>query len=178
MTRLLLTHAHPDHIGGAAHVARETGLGMGVHAGDAGYVRTGTEPPQVAVGLLGRLLHLVTPDLEPEPIPSPRSSSTASCCRSRAGCRVVHMPGHSPGHVGFLHEPSGVLRDRRRDHEPGRPALVTEVGRAADFRMSQRTAHRLGELDYRVAAFTHGPEVRDQPREKVRRFLVRHGYGG
>ena len=48
----------------------------------------------------------------------------------------------------------------------------------ADFAMSRRTAHLLGELDYDVAAFTHGPEVRDQPREKVRRFLRRHGFAG
>ena len=25
------------------------------------------------------------------------------------GLRVVHTPGHSPGHVSYLHEPSGVL---------------------------------------------------------------------
>jgi glyoxylase-like metal-dependent hydrolase (beta-lactamase superfamily II) len=43
-----------------------------------------------------------------------------------------------------------------------------------DFRMTQRTAHRLGELDYDVAAFTHGAELRDRPREAIRRFLS-HG---
>ncbi len=177
VTRLLLTHAHPDHIGGAAHVAHETGLGMGVHEDDAGYVRTGTLPPQVAVGLLGRLLHLVTPDLEPDPMPVAEELVDGQLLPVAGGLRVVHMPGHSPGHVGFLHEPSGVLVTG--------DAIMNPVGLrwspksvCSDFRMSQRTAHRLGELDYRVAAFTHGPEVRDQPREKVRRFLVRHGYGG
>ena len=155
MTRLLLTHAHPDHIGGAAHVAHETGLGMGVHADDAGYVRTGTVPPQVAVGLLGRLLHLVTPDLEPEPIPVAEELADGQLLPVAGGLRVVHMPGHSPGHVGFLHEPSGVLVTG--------DAIMNPVGLrwspksvCSDFRMSRRTAHRLAELDYGVAAFTHG----------------------
>jgi hypothetical protein len=29
----------------------------------------------------------------------------------------------------------------------------------------------LGDLDYEVAAFTHGPEIRDGAREAVRGFL-------
>ena len=37
---------------------------------------------------------------------------------------------------------------------------------------TKQTAHRLGELDYRVAAFTHGPEIRDGARETVRGLLA------
>ena len=172
MTRLLLTHAHPDHIGGAAHVARATGLGMGIHVDEADHVRTGTTPPQVAVGLLGRLLHLVTPDLSLEPVPVAAELTDGQLLPVAGGLRVVHMPGHSPGHAGFLHEPSGVLVTG--------DAIMNPIGMrwspksvCSDFRMSCRTAHRLAELDYDVAAFTHGPEVRDRAREHVRRFLAR-----
>ena len=44
-----------------------------------------------------------------------------------------------------------------------------------DFAMTQRTAHRLAELEYSVAAFTHGPEIRERPRERIRTFLARRG---
>src|SRR3954462_11615820 len=37
VTRLLLTPAPPDHAGGAAHVARETGRAFTVHRDDAAY---------------------------------------------------------------------------------------------------------------------------------------------
>lgn len=43
----------------------------------------------------------------------------------------------------------------------------------SDFRMTKETAHVLGELDYKLAAFTHGPELRDGAREKIRAFLRR-----
>jgi hypothetical protein len=33
----------------------------------------------------------------------------------------------------------------------------------------------LGQFDYRVAAFTHGPHVSDNAREKVRAFLTAAG---
>ena len=46
VTRLMLTHCHPDHAGGAAYVAKETGRPVDVHADDAEYVRSGTQPPR------------------------------------------------------------------------------------------------------------------------------------
>ena len=87
------------------------------------------------------------------------------------GLRVIHTPGHSPGHVAFLHEDSRVLVTG--------DSIFNVLGlrwsvRAfcTDFAMSQRTAHRLAEEEYAVAAFTHGPEIRDAPREAIRRFLA------
>ncbi|HEX6151277.1 MBL fold metallo-hydrolase [Nocardioides sp.] len=174
VTRLLLSHAHPDHLGGTAHVAKETGLAIEVHADDAAYVRRGEIAPQVAVGLLGRLLHLLTPEQKLEPLPVAAELTDGQVLPVAGGLRVLHMPGHSPGHAGFLHEPSGVLVTG--------DAIMNPIGLrwspksvCSDYRMSERTAHRLAELDYRVAAFTHGPEVRDRPREHIRRFLARHG---
>jgi hypothetical protein len=41
------------------------------------------------------------------------------------------------------------------------------------FRQNVETAHALGEVDYAIAAFTHGPEIRDNAREQVRGFLRR-----
>jgi hypothetical protein len=43
----------------------------------------------------------------------------------------------------------------------------------SDFRLSKRTAHVLGELEYERAGFTHGPEMLDGAREAVRRFLAK-----
>jgi hypothetical protein len=38
--------------------------------------------------------------------------------------------------------------------------------------MTKRTAHRLADLEYDVAAFTHGTEIRDRARETVRSLLA------
>ena len=40
-----------------------------------------------------------------------------------------------------------------------------------DLKLNEQSAHVLGELDYAVAAFTHGPHVADGAREAVRGYL-------
>jgi hypothetical protein len=48
----------------------------------------------------------------------------------------------------------------------------------SSFRLTQQTAHRLADLDYTTTAFTHGPEIRVNPREAIRRFLATHPVDG
>jgi glyoxylase-like metal-dependent hydrolase (beta-lactamase superfamily II) len=90
------------------------------------------------------------------------------------GIQVVHTPGHSPGHASYLLRESGVLITG--------DAIFNVRGLrwpiksfCTDFRMTTQTAARLADLDYTTAAFTHGPELRDRPREDIRRFLKAHG---
>jgi len=169
VTRLLLTHAHSDHAGGAAYVAEQTGLGIGVHADDARYVRAGTVPPFGSV--LGRLMARL-PGNGFAAVEVAEELTDGQVLPVGGGLRVVHTPGHSPGHASYLHQESGVLVtgdaifNVRRLRWPVR-AFCT------DFAMTQQTAHRLAELDYATAAFTHGPELRERPREDIRAFLAR-----
>jgi glyoxylase-like metal-dependent hydrolase (beta-lactamase superfamily II) len=170
VTRLLLTHAHADHAGGAGVVARETGRGVGVHVDDAGFVAAGRVAP--AGHRLGRLMATLSASGSFAPLQVEEELHDGQVLDVAGGLRVVHTPGHSPGHASYLHEPSGVLVtgdaifNIRRLRWPV-AAFCT------DFRMTQQTAHRLGELEYAVAAFTHGPEIRDGAREAIRGFLSR-----
>lgn len=168
--RILLTHAHPDHAGGAAEMARRTGAPVSVHDGDRSWCEAGevlAKPKETSV--LGRLLMRASkPTFEPfEPGPALHDGEVLPVA---GGLRVVHTPGHSPGHVALLHEPSGVLVTGDSIFNVLRLRLSPK-SLCADFQLTRQTAHRLGELDYDVAAFTHGTEIRDNAREQVRGFL-------
>lgn len=171
VTRLLLTHAHSDHAGGAAVVAAATGRSFTVHADDAAYVREGRVPPTDPTFRIGRLAQRFgSPTFTGVEVTEELSDDQV--LPVGGGLRVVHTPGHSPGHCSFLHEASGVLVTG--------DAIFNVFGTrwpvkafCTDFAMTQRTAHRLGELDYTVAAFTHGPEIRDGARAAIRGFLAR-----
>ena len=109
-----------------------------------------------------------------EPVPLGERFTDGQLLPVSGGLRVIHTPGHSPGHVAFHHEPSGVLITG--------DSIFNVLGMrwsvasfCTDFAMSKETAQRLMEVDYPVAAFTHGPEIRDNPRQAIGAFLAKHG---
>jgi len=173
VTRLMLTHCHPDHAGGAAYVARETGRPVDVHADDAEFVRSGTQPAVDPSSRIGKLFRKL-PEPKVEGVPVGEELADGQVVPFAGGIRVVHTPGHSPGHASYLHEESGTLITG--------DSIFNVLGRrwpmkmlCSNFAMTKQTAHRLGELEYTTAAFTHGPEIRDRPREAIRAFLAKDG---
>ena len=160
-------------------VRRGTSLFHGVRQDSPANVRHGLQGAPLVPALLadrfllGRLFsRLPDPRFEPfTPGPELRDGDLLPVA---GGLRVVHTPGHSPGHVALLHEPSRTLITGDSIFNVTlRGLMVSPRFLCADFVMTQQTAHRLGELEYDVAAFTHGKELTDGARERIRGFLRR-----
>ncbi|WP_426565865.1 MBL fold metallo-hydrolase [Angustibacter sp. McL0619] len=178
VTRILLTHAHSDHAGGVAEMARRTTAPVSVHSHDAGWVRAGKSPPLDQSLRLGRLMQRLMRKGKPafEPVPVDEELTDGQLLLIAGGLRVLHTPGHSPGHASFLHEPTGVLITgdalfNMRGIGFSIPFFCT------DFKLSRHTAHRFSELDFSVAAFTHGPHVSTAARTYVGEFLAAYQAG-
>ncbi len=170
VTRILLTHAHLDHAGGAADMAARTGAPVAVHEADAAYVEAGRHPSPDRSLLAGRLMARLPGQRFP-PVAVGKRLDDGELLDVAGGLRIVATPGHTPGHVSLLHEPTGTLitgdalfNVRHLTYSP-RPLCT-------DFRLSRRTAHVLGELEYERVGFTHGTEIVDGAREAVRGFLT------
>jgi glyoxylase-like metal-dependent hydrolase (beta-lactamase superfamily II)/8-oxo-dGTP pyrophosphatase MutT (NUDIX family) len=84
---VILTHEHPDHVGGAAHLRARHGLPVAAHPAAAERLR-GVVP-------VDRLL------ADDEVIALPGTPARR--------LRVVATPGHAPGHVALLDETAGAL---------------------------------------------------------------------
>ncbi|MHB8682464.1 MAG: MBL fold metallo-hydrolase [Acidimicrobiales bacterium] len=171
VTSILVTHAHRDHIGSARKMRGRTGARLAVHHDDAHFVESGSPPPYGSPGPLATVLRFV--DRRQPRSPVDGTFTDGELLPAGGGLRVLHTPGHSPGHCSFLHEPTGVLVTG--DALFNFRARITYSGAYAcsDFAMSKDTAERLGDADYEIAAFTHGPEVRTGARQAVREFLER-----
>ena len=174
VTRIVLTHAHVDHAGGAREMVERTGAaGVDVHADDAPFARAGRSAP-TAPSTMGRLMSR-GPSTRFAPFPVVSELVDGQVIDVGGGLRVVHTPGHTPGHVSLLHQDSGVLITGDAIFNMASRVSWPIAAVCTSFRQNQQSAHVLGELEYDVAAFTHGPEIRDNAREKVRAFLRRKG---
>jgi glyoxylase-like metal-dependent hydrolase (beta-lactamase superfamily II) len=170
VTRIILTHSHSDHGGGAAQLARESGGTVAVHGGDADLVRRGERPPHDPASGLGRLLNRGSAKAF-APVEVGHELHDGEVLPVLGGLRVVHTPGHTPGHVSLLHQPTGVLVTGDAIFNVLRLRWPIKAF-CTDIRLTHESAQVLAEVDYRVAAFTHGPHLRDNAREKVRAFLA------
>jgi glyoxylase-like metal-dependent hydrolase (beta-lactamase superfamily II) len=170
--RIVLTHAHFDHAGGAARMVEQASIdGVDVHADDAGFVRSGTRPPG-ATSTAGRLLARA-PWGDFTATPVARELTDSEVLDVAGGLRVLHTPGHTPGHISLLHASSGTLITGDSIFNMNSRMSWPSALACTSYQQNAATAHVLGELEYEVAAFTHGPEIRDGAREQVRGFLRR-----
>ncbi len=145
---IVVTHHHEDHVGGAAFLARELGVPLWAHE------LTVARLADDAAALVTRRLA----DGDTFVLTGPRDEEW----------RVLHTPGHAPGHV-CLHEP------RSRTLVVG--DMVASVGTIliapGDGDMQQYLAQleRLASLDGSVALPAHGDPI-DAPTALFRRYVA------
>jgi glyoxylase-like metal-dependent hydrolase (beta-lactamase superfamily II) len=173
VTRILLTHAHFDHAGGAAEMVQRTGLpGVAAHEADVEFIERGRPPASDPSRLAGRLLtRSGSGGFTGTPVVA--TLHDGEVVDVAGGLRIVHTPGHTPGHVSLLHEGSGVLITGDAIFNMNSRMSWPFAAACSSFALNKKSAAVLGDLEYAVAAFTHGPEIRDRAREQVRGFLAR-----
>ncbi len=157
--RIVLTHAHADHAGNAAELARLTGAEVHVSPGAAPFVSDGHEQPLPrAATALGRVLVPYVKVALPwtlEPVATQRTLVDGAHV---GPLRVIETPGHAAGHVSLLWEERGVL------FTGDAAANITSVGphpAADDPERARETFQRLAEHDFSEACFGHGRALKD-----------------
>ena len=99
ITHVLLTHAHFDHIGAADEVVKATGAQLALHPQDL---------PLLNAGGGATFFGLPSPAI---PDASLRLEADQEISVGELTLRVLHTPGHSPGHVTFYEPKQGVIFD-------------------------------------------------------------------
>ncbi len=169
LERILLTHAHADHAGNAAELARRSGAQVHVSPGTAPFVSQGSQ--QAKPSAATPLGHLMVPYVKmalPWRVQPVRVQETLVEARRVGPFRVLETPGHQAGHVSLLWEERGVL------FTGDAAANLTRVGphpAAEDPEQGRASARRLGRENFEVACFGHGRALRSSAARRIRRAL-------
>ena len=161
-----LTHCHPDHQGAVKAVCEKFSVPLACHELDRAAMegRAPMVPEGRMIRISGRLLsgppHNVDRVLTDGEMIGP--------------LRVIHAPGHTPGHCMFFREEDQLLIAGDTALNMSlltlRPGLHTPPDFfCVDPAQNRRSIRRIAELNPRTILFGHGPPLTDM--DKLRRFL-------
>jgi len=160
LKHLILTHGHPDHIGSAAAIVRETGARTYMHPLDIRLAETGGpfRPMTPAPGLLRQILCRVIYDhnkrLAPVAIDQPLTDGET--LNIAGGIDVVHVPGHCAGQVALLWRPGRMLF--AADVFMNIMGLGDPLG-FEDISIGRASQRKLADLSFDAVGFGHGRPV-------------------
>ena len=175
LKHIVLTHAHRSHLGGVAALKRETGATVLGHEWEADIV-AGERPAQ-SVGLKpARPLRTYPFQVgiflgKPKHAPCPVDEAVGEA--DEVGpLRVLHVPGHSPGHLAFYWPERGLLIAGDAvatwpRFEGGWPAFtINPVQHAESLR-------RLAALEAAIVGVGHGEAITDNAVERLHGLVER-----
>ena len=163
LRNLIFTHGHPDHIGSAAAIMRETGARTYMHPLDIPVAESGGpfRPMTPAPGLLRQVMCRLFfhPDERVEPVGIEQPLTSGEILPIAGGIEVIHAPGHCAGQVALLWRPGCMLF--AGDVCMNLMGLADPVG-FEDLDEGRASQRKLASLSFDAAGFGHGkPIARD-----------------
>ena len=173
--RILITHAHPDHVGGLPRLKELTGAEV-ICSEIERPVTEGTAPINRPAGaqLRGPLGRARAAALLPGTPVDRVVGEGDTLPEVMGGLRVLAVPGHAPGHLAFWQPERGVLfcGDVMMRVAGLRLPIAPFT---ADMAENRRSITRLAALDTRVLCLGHGVPLTQNAAATIRAFAAQEG---
>lgn len=166
-SQVVLTHGHIDHAGGLQAIRMAWKTPVICHEEELPFVSGELDyrdaPAKGIFFMLARYFFPSTPGV--------KVARTLQRGESIAGMIAIHLPGHTPGHIGFLHprEQAIICGDAlmNRDNRLSPPYAVA----TADPKQARTSMRRIAELDFIHLLPSHGEPILSQGRSRLLDYL-------
>jgi glyoxylase-like metal-dependent hydrolase (beta-lactamase superfamily II) len=174
--RILITHAHPDHVGALAMLKEATGAQIIAHELEKPIIQGEVEIPRADPATLPPLTRrLLPPSTRLKPIPVDQTVKDGDVLDGvMGGLHVVFTPGHAPGHVSYWQPEKRVVImgdvimrffNNGKMRLPFAPFTV-------DMDEDKRSIKRVAALGAEVACFGHGNPITQDTAAQLNAFAA------
>jgi glyoxylase-like metal-dependent hydrolase (beta-lactamase superfamily II) len=169
--RIIITHAHYDHIGGLVRLKEMTGAQVIAHPLEKKVIQgemAEARPKKATLSLIGKLMW--QPGRTWPGVEVSREVNDGDVLSDvMGGLHIIHAPGHAPGQIALWQPAWRVLICGDAMMNIPKLSLPLEAY-TVDMAQARHTVQMLAQLDPAIVCFGHGSPIFLQAGEKLRAF--------
>lgn len=171
---IVMTHAHSDHTGCVAELARRSGAQVLAHRDEVDYLEQTASLPykafvqRLVFGLSERVMSRF------ELCKVDRPLQDGDVVEALGELRVVHVPGHTPGSLALYQPERQILfcGDIFFHNNPKKGLVVSPPIVSVDVAQARESARKLAALPVKSLCVSHGELILEGAQEKMQASLV------
>ncbi|MBZ0319874.1 MAG: MBL fold metallo-hydrolase [Anaerolineae bacterium] len=167
--RILITHAHPDHVGALSYLRDVTGAAIWASAAEKPVIQGEMPIPRRKAGIR-------PPNTTLKPVPVDRELSDGETLPEiLGGLQVIATPGHAPGHISFRHPEKRILFTGDVIFNIPRRMRLPYAFLTVDMDENRRSVTKIAALEPKIMCFGHGRPITENATEQLRIFSQKYG---